>query len=296
MNARRSAASAWLPLETGYRGQEFCRSHVYHGRPASAGAAVDGGRRSLTCTRRLRVRGPGARYRSQLANWMCPAWLNPPSRSFMADLFDNLIGLMASRIRRVRLACAGVAGAAVREDGLQAGRPPPQQGCAAVPSRRHQLHRQPRAEVAWPVFFGGARTRGPAHSPSAYATRTRPMHARSNWARSRRGADRPDGTAPARNQGHRRCALYLIDRSKTEEYLRHRLRVATRRRAPPEGARLQDRRSPDTQRLSRPHGVLGELLREDLQLPRDPLLRHQGRVYGPDDPALTAPDGRSASR
>ncbi len=41
-------------------------------------------------------------------------------------------------------------------------------------------------------------------------------------------------------------------------------------------------RPPDPQRLPRPHGLLGQLLREALQLPRDPLFRHPGRIHGPD--------------
>ena len=54
---------------------------------------------------------------------------------------------------------------------------------------------------------------------------------------------------------------------------------ATRKRP-----RLQHDRPPDAQRLPRPHGLLGCVLRAHLQLPRDPLLRHQGRVHRPDQP------------
>ena len=47
----------------------------------------------------------------------------------------------------------------------------------------------------------------------------------------------------------------------------------------PQGARAQADRPPDAQRVSRPHGALVGLLRAHLQLPRDSLLRHQGRVH-----------------
>ena len=71
------------------------------------------------------------------------------------------------------------------------------------------------------------------------------------------------------------------------------------RRAPSARARLQDRRPPDAQRVPRAHGVLGQLLREDLQLPRDPLLRHQGRIHRPDQPRddrARRPDPHPAER
>ena len=49
----------------------------------------------------------------------------------------------------------------------------------------------------------------------------------------------------------------------------------------PGGVRPEADRPPDAQRLPRPHDVLGRLLRAPVQLPRDPLLRHPGRVHRP---------------
>jgi 4-hydroxyphenylpyruvate dioxygenase len=67
----------------------------------------------------------------------------------------------------------------------------------------------------------------------------------------------------------------------------------------PKGHGLQDHRPPDPQRLPRPHVLLGRLLREAVQLPRDPLLRHPGRVHRPDlegDDRAGRQDPHSAER
>ena len=115
------------------------------------------------------------------------------------------------------------------------------------------------------------------------ARRAQGLHAR---ARARRAAGRPAAgpmeLQAARDQGHRRrAALPHRPLRGRRVDLRHRLRVGRRRGSPSEGPRPEAHRSPHAQRLPRPHGVLGGLLREDLQLPRDPLLRHQGRVHRP---------------
>ena len=146
-----------------------------------------------------------------------------------------------------------------------------------------QLHRQQRAEEPRRVLRRRARPSACGMAFRVQATRTRPMPGRSSSARSRSRSHRPDGAAPAGDQGHRRRAA-LPDRPLRGRQvdLRHRLRVAAGRRPPSAGRRPQAHRSPDAQRLPRPHGVLGGVLREALQLPRDPLLRHQGRVHGAD--------------
>ena len=48
--------------------------------------------------------------------------------------------------------------------------------------------------------------------------------------------------------------------------------------AKPQGNGLTVHRPPDPQRASRPHGCLVGLLRQALQFPRDPLLRHRGQA------------------
>jgi hypothetical protein len=84
--------------------------------------------------------------------------------------------------------------------------------------------------------------------------------------------------------------IYLIDRYERADengegdgalHLRHRFRVPAGRRQASRRRGSQADRSPDAQRLWRPHGLLGGLLRKALQLPRDPLFRHQGRIYRP---------------
>ena len=69
----------------------------------------------------------------------------------------------------------------------------------------------------------------------------------------------------------------------------------------PAGAGLYLSRSPHPQRPSRPHGCLDRLLREALQLPPDPLLRHRGPRLRPvlaraDQPRRQDPDSDQRGR
>ena len=95
-------------------------------------------------------------------------------------------------------------------------------------------------------------------------------------------AARPDGIAAAGDQGHRRRAA-LPDRPlrRRQVDLRHRLRFRRRRRSSSEGPWAQGDRPPHAQRVPRTHGVLGRVLRADLQFQGNALLRHQGRIHGP---------------
>ena len=68
------------------------------------------------------------------------------------------------------------------------------------------VNREPKS----PAATSRQTDRRRAASRFACRTRMRRTHAPSNSARSR--AHRPDGTAPARDKGHRRCAAHLIDR------------------------------------------------------------------------------------
>ncbi len=201
----------------------------------------------------------------------------------MSDLYRKPDGPDGLRIRRIRFADTRRARAGVRGHGLQQGRGAPLQGRGAVPPGRHQLHRQQRAAQRGGLLRRRTRPVGLRHGVSG------PQCAPGLCARARtrraadRDPDRPDGTAPAGDQGHRRRAA-VPDRPLRGRQvdLRHRLRMDRRRRPPSARRRPEADRPPDAQRLPRPHGVLGRLLREAVQLPRDPLLRHQGRIHRPD--------------
>ena len=200
----------------------------------------------------------------------------------MADLFENPMGLMGFEFVEFASPHPGHARAGVREARLHAGREAPLEGRRAVPPGRDQLHRQPRAEELRRLLRRRARAFGvrPRLSRARFA---QGLFARPRARRpAARHADRADGAAPAGDQGHRRRAA-LPDRPLRGRQvdLRHRLRVPARRRSAPGRPRPEDARPPDAQRLPRPDGVLGQLLRAPVQLPRDPLLRHPGRVHRP---------------
>ena len=57
----------------------------------------------------------------------------------------------------------------------------------------------------------------------------------------------------------------------------------------PEGRRPRPGGPPDPQRLPRPHGPLGRVLRAPVQFPRDPLLRHRGQADRPQEPRHDQP-------
>jgi hypothetical protein len=67
----------------------------------------------------------------------------------------------------------------------------------------------------------------------------------------------------------------------------------------PEGPWPAADRPPHAQRLPRPHGLLGQVLRAAVRLPRDPLLRHPGRIHRPHqrgDDGARRPDPHPAER
>ena len=197
-------------------------------------------------------------------------------------IFRQSHGARGLRVRRVRLAHAGRARRCVRVAGLHPRRAAPLEGRGAVSAGRHQLHRQQRARERRVLSSPRSTDRRRAAWRFACATRTRRTSARSRSARSRWTCRPGHGAQAARDQGHRRHAA-LPHRPLRGRHvdLRHRLQVDRRRGPPSEGPRPEAHRPPHAQRVPRAHGVLGGLLREDLQLPRDPLLRHQGRVHRP---------------
>ena len=77
------------------------------------------------------------------------------------------------------------------------------------------------------------------------------------------------------------CMLYLVDRYGDEGFDLRGLRADAGRRPAPEGLRPDLHRPPHPQPLLRQHAEVVGLLRAPVQLPRDPLLRHQGRQDRP---------------
>ena len=177
----------------------------------------------------------------------------------MADLFENPMGLMGFEFVEFASPDARHARAGVREARLHAGR-------ASTAPRTWSLYRQ--GDINFIV------NREPKSLAGVLRRRARPVGLRPGVSRqgcaqglraragarraADRDADRPDGAAPAGDQGHRRRAA-VPDRPLRGRQvdLRHRLRVPRRRRPPPGRPRPEAHRPPDAQRLSRPHGVLG---------------------------------------
>ena len=171
--------------------------------------------------------------------------------------------------------------------------------------RAHGLHRGAAAQVArrsrctaraastsWSTR---SRTRSPptsprAHGPCAcgFAIRFKKPAGEvlDDGARQRRRSDRPQAEARAVDapvvKGIGDCMLYLVDRYGEQGLdVRRRLRADAGRRPEPEGLRPDLHRPPHAQPLLRQHAEVVGLLRAAVQLPRDPLLRHQGREDRP---------------
>jgi 4-hydroxyphenylpyruvate dioxygenase len=118
-----------------------------------------------------------------------------------------------------------------------------------------------------------------------------------DWARSRWRC--PTGPMELRLpaiKGIGGAPLYLIDRFEDGKSIYDIDFDSLPASSATRGPRPEDRRPPDAQRLPRPHGVLGGVLREAVQLPRDRYFDIKGEYTGLTSKAMTAPDGRSASR
>ena len=203
----------------------------------------------------------------------------------MADLFDNPMGLMGFEFVEFASPDPEHARAAVRDAWASPRwRPHRSKDVHAVSPGRDQLHRQQRAAQRGLVLRRRARPVGLRHGVSR-ASDSHKAYARA-LELGAQPIDIPTGPMELRLpaiKGIGGAPLYLIDRFEDGKSIydidfefidgvdRH-----------PVGARPEDHRPPDAQRLPRPHGLLGRLLREAVQLPRDPLLRHQGRVHRPD--------------
>ena len=190
------------------------------------------------------------------------------------------------RVRRVRPSRAREACRAVRAHGLRAGRQAQDQGHHGLAAGRHQLHPQRRAAVVRRAFRGDAWA---VRGIDGLARRARPARLRARGEERRRALHRFGRHAGgAGHQGHRRVADVFVDRygAMGSPYDRE---FDWLGRVQPEarGRRLLLPRSPHAQRLSRQHGQVVRLLRQAVQLPPDPLLRHRGQA---DRPALARAD------
>ena len=180
----------------------------------------------------------------------------------MADLFGKSDGTDGLRVRRVRLPVAERARARVRDDGAS-------QRVAKHRSKNVALYRQgdinfvvnQRAGRALAAYFAAE------HGPSACGMAFRVKDSHKAYAASARAAarsrwtmpTRSDGIAPACDQGHRRRAA-VPDRPLRATASRSTTSTSSSSTGVdrhPRGSRPQAHRSPDAQRLPRPHGVLG---------------------------------------
>ena len=126
------------------------------------------------------------------------------------------------------------------------------------------------------------------HGPSACAlafsrrTRTTPTTVRSRLGAQPVDAHRPDGTEAPGDQGHRRRPLYLIDRFEDGKSIYDiDFEFIARRRPAPRGHgfRLIDHLTHNVYRGRMAFWAFRS--RAPVQLPRDPLLRHQGEYTRP---------------
>ncbi len=209
-------------------------------------------------------------------------------RDHGSGLRDRPLGQPAAhrrlRVHRVRGARPGGARPPVRADGLHRGGEAPQQERAALPPGRDQLHRQRGTGELRAVVRARARAVDLRDSVPRRRRGARLSHVRGQRRLGRRGAPRPDGARDPGDQGHRRLADLprrpLHARRPRGVDLRHRLRAAARGRPEPRRRGAHHDRPPHAQRLPRPHGRVGELLRAPVQLPRGALLRHRGQAHG----------------
>ena len=204
-----------------------------------------------------------------------------PNLGIEVTTFENPMGVTASSSSSSRRPTRGTLHALFEQARLHRGRAAPLEGRSRCIARATSTSSSTKSRA----LRGRLRRRA---RPVRVRVRVSRQEART-WvrerARARRAADRRRNTRPwtrRGDQGHRRRPLYLIDRfGEDGDDLRHRLRVPARRRPPSGRPRPHLHRPPHAQRLRRPHGVVGGLLRAPLQLPRDPLLRHQGREDRP---------------
>ena len=214
------------------------------GAPAKAGANAGRCRHRRIRARRIGLRRARAHFRTHArARRLRRPTIARAKENSMADLFDNPMGLMGFEFVEFASPDARHAGAAVREARLHARRASTARRtwcCTAratstsssTASRRARRRTSPPSTAPRPAAWPSACS----DSHQAYA------RALELGAQPHRDADRPDGAAPAGDQGHRRRAA-VPDRPLRGRRvdLRHRLRVPRRRRPPPGRPRPEDR-------------------------------------------------------
>ena len=156
----------------------------------------------------------------------------------MADLFDNPMGLMGFEFVEFASPDARRAGAAVREDGLHAGRPAPLARTWCCTARATSTSSSTASRRAWPP------TSPPSTGRRACGLAFRVRDSHKAYARAlelgAQPVEIPTGPMELRLpaiKGIGGAPLYLIDRFDDGKIdLRHRLRVPAGRRPPPAGA------------------------------------------------------------
>ena len=184
----------------------------------------------------------------------------------------------------------------VRAAGFPGGRPASQQERHAAFAGRHQFRHQCRAGILRPAVRAGARAVGVRHGVSRAAMPPPRSSAPCRSAPSRiAAASGPMELNIPAIVGIGGSLIYFVDRYGDRSIYDvdfkpvHAAAAGARRAA-------ADRPS-HAQRASRPHGQVDRLLRDAVQFPRDPLLRHRRQ----EDRAVLArarpvPAARSASR
>ncbi len=179
---------------------------------------------------------------------------------------------------------SGAAAHAVRAARLPGHGAASQQERHAAPAGRHQLHHQCGAGQLRPALRARARPVGVRDGVPRQGCRCAPTSAASS------SAPKPVETRvgpmelhiPA-IEGIGGSLIYLVDRY-GERTIYDVDFVPVQRRARRARRRPDVHRSSDAQRRARQHEQVGRLLREAVQLPRDPLLRHRRQEDRPVQP------------
>ena len=184
----------------------------------------------------------------------------------MADLFDNPMGLMGFEFVEFASPDARRAGAAVRDDGLHAGRASTAPRTWCCTARATSTSSSTASRRAWPAYFAAE------HGPSACGMAFRVKDAHKAYARAlelgAQPVEMPTGPMELRLpaiKGIGGAPLYLIDRFEDGKSIYDiDFEFLAGRRAPSRGPRPEAHRPPDAQRLPRPHGATGPTFYEKL--------------------------------
>ena len=201
----------------------------------------------------------------------------------MADLFENPMGLTGFEFVEFASPAPGVLEPVFEKLGFTLGRGAPLQGRACCTARAKSTSSSIASRRARPAYFAAE------HGPSACGMAFRVKDAHKAYARALElGASRsryPTGPMELRLpaiKGIGGAPLYLIDRfedGKSIYDIDFEFLDGVDRHPPGHGLKIIDHLTHNVYRGRM--ALLGGLLRAPVQLPRDPLLRHQGRVHRP---------------